>query len=146
MEHRPQHQAIRRLSNLQQAILQSVSAHLQRRRRAGKAAVVPYQEIVQTVAADKSTVTTHLCQLLRQGLVQLVLPPGGWTRCVTLTEQGQDCVRRFSAEKRQPDVTPVVRASSAPARSEKRQRPPTRRRDAHRARPREKRHTQQRFR
>jgi DNA-binding MarR family transcriptional regulator len=76
-----------RLSSLQLAILRSLSADLRRRPRTTTG--VPYSDLLHATNADKMSITTSLRQLMRKGLVLLTVPRGSWTRCVTLTEQGQ---------------------------------------------------------
>jgi DNA-binding MarR family transcriptional regulator len=80
-----------RLSGLQLAILRSLYADL--RRHPKTTLGVPYSDLLRTTNADKMSITTNLRQLLRKGLVLLTVPPGSWTRCVTLTEQGQAYAR-----------------------------------------------------
>jgi DNA-binding MarR family transcriptional regulator len=76
-----------RLSGLQLAILHSLYADLRRRPRTTTG--VPYSDLLRTTNADKMSITTSLRQLMRKGLVLLTVPRGSWTRCVSLTEQGQ---------------------------------------------------------
>jgi hypothetical protein len=86
------------------------------------------------VTADKTAVTTTLCQLMRRGLVLISLPPGGWTRLVALTEQGQECVRLLPLEDRQPRGPRYPSDLAAHNGFERRQRVPVRRRDRSRDR------------
>jgi DNA-binding MarR family transcriptional regulator len=76
-----------RLSSLQLAILRALYADLHR--RPGTTTAVPYSDLLRTTNANKMSITTSLRQLMRKGLVLLILPRGSWTRCVILTEQGQ---------------------------------------------------------
>ena len=138
MERMLQHQAVRHLSELQKSILQALSAALRRRHRAEQPVGVPYLDVVHAVAADKATVTTTLCQLMRRGLVLIFLPPGGWTRLVALTEPGQECVRLLPSEDRQPRASRYPSDMAAYNGFERRQRAPLRRRDRGRERPQRK--------
>ena len=88
----PTPQLTRHLSNLQRVILQWLSSDPRSRYGADATGGVPYVDIVRAMTADKSSVTTSLRQLMRQGLVVITVPPGGWTRCVFLTEQGRASV------------------------------------------------------
>jgi hypothetical protein len=76
-----------RLSGLQLAILHALTAALRRHPKAADG--IPYSDIVRAVHADKDSITLGLRQLMRKGLILLTLPRGGWTRQVTLTEQGK---------------------------------------------------------
>ena len=115
MERRQQRPATRHLSGLQRSLLQWLYADLRRRHRTGgEAEGVPYATIVQAVAADKASVTTALRQLMRKGLVLTTLPRGGWTRWVTLTEQGRASASSPAQDERKPSpMTDADDASSA---------------------------------
>ena len=80
------------LSNLQRTILQWLASDARSRYAADTTGGVPYGDIVRAMTADKSSVTTNLRQLMRLGLVVITMAPGGWTRCVFLTEQGRTSV------------------------------------------------------
>lgn len=82
----------RNLSNLQRTILQWLATDARSRHGVDDTGGVPYGDIVRAMTADKNSVTTTLRQLLRKGLVTIIVPPGGWTRCVLLTEQGRASV------------------------------------------------------
>jgi DNA-binding MarR family transcriptional regulator len=74
---------------LQRTILQWLASDARSRYGADETSGVPYGDIVRALTADKSSVTATLRQLLRKGLVVITIPPGGWTRCVFLTERGR---------------------------------------------------------
>ena len=88
----PPPQPTRHLSNLQRTILQWLASDARSRYAADATGGVPYGDIVRAMTADKSSVTTNLRQLMRLGLVVITMAPGGWTRCVFLTEQGRASV------------------------------------------------------
>lgn len=148
MERMLQRNAIRHMSGLQKAILQSLSTMLHPRQRAKKTVGVPYLDVVHAVAADKTTVTMNLCQLMRRGLVLLFVPPGGWTRYVALTEQGQEYVRFLDQAARQPKAKEAPRAMEEHEEPTRRQHASTRRRARSRERRqgRDDRRARQRFR
>lgn len=134
MERMLQHKAIRHMSDVHKSILQSLAILLYRRPSAQQAAAVPYLDVVHAVAADKTTVTTTLCLLMRRGLVRLFVPPGGWTRYVALTEQGQEYVRFLAQGDRQPRVLGDRRDMGEHEEPERRQRIPARRPERQRSR------------
>jgi hypothetical protein len=140
--------SIRHLSSLQKAILQALSTVRHRRQPAETTAGVPYQDVVQAVAADKTTVTTSLRQLMRRGLVLIFVPPGAWTRWVALTAQGQEHVRFLARGAQQPSAQADTNGREEHAWGEKRQRLSTKRRDRSRSRrqSRDERRTRHRFR
>jgi hypothetical protein len=146
MDRMPQHNALRPMSGLQKAILQALFTLLHRRPPAPTVGV-PYLDVVHAVAADKSTVTMALRQLMRRGLVRLFVPPGGWSRHVGLTVPGQEYVRGLSQEAQPPRAKHAPGERAEPEEPERRQRAPVRQRNRRRDKwqGRENRRARQRF-
>jgi DNA-binding MarR family transcriptional regulator len=88
-----------RPTDLQKFIVQRLYDHLHPPQEA-ETQSVPYTKLVEALAADKVRVTTTLRQMMRQGLVEITLPRGGWTRCVRLTEKGKAYAQALPKKER----------------------------------------------
>jgi DNA-binding MarR family transcriptional regulator len=117
------------LNGLQKSILQWLYTHERRYRVAGEIPPAPYTDIVRAVPADKAEVTSALRQLMRKGLLLIILPRGGRIRGVVLTEEGNACVKALTADKRKFGVKRYVDDFTRLVWEEKRQRLAAKRRD-----------------
>ena len=125
----PPPQPTRHLSNLQRTILQWLASDARSRYAADATGGVPYGDIVRTMTADKLSVTTSLRQLMRMGLVVITVAPGGWTRCVFLTEQGHTSVTALVKAEQKRRFRLFADDRTGSEQSEARQRTSFRRRD-----------------